>query len=74
MKNDRRTKEDLIKRRDEINAQLNRAESDLRIELERDPEEQAIQVEQNDVAIAIENNLRNELSEIEEKLTELEDE
>ena len=74
MKNDRRTKEDLTKRRDEINAQLNRTESDLRIELEQDPEEQAIQVEQNDVAIAMENNLRNELSEIEEKLAVMEEE
>jgi RNA polymerase-binding transcription factor DksA len=73
MKNAQHTKEELIKRRDEINNQLNRTESDLRIELERDPEEQAIQVEHDEVAIAMENNLRTELNEIEEKLAQIED-
>jgi RNA polymerase-binding transcription factor DksA len=74
MENDQRTKEGLIKRRDEINNQLTRTHDDLRIELDRDPEEQAIQIEQDEVAIAMENNLRNELRQIEEKLDEMEDE
>lgn len=71
MKNNR-TKEDLIKRRDEINAQLNKTNEDLEIELDRNMEDQAIQVEQDEVAMTMETNLRKELDEIEFDLAEME--
>lgn len=71
MKSDQRTREQLIKRRDEINAQLTRTEKDLRIELDRDPEEQALQIEQDEVSITMESNLRKELAQIEDRLEEM---
>jgi len=40
-------------------------------ELDRDPEEQAIEVEQEDVPITMEDNLRAELEQIEERLQRL---
>lgn len=70
----KQSKEQLTKRRDEINEQLNRVNDDLRIELDRDEEEQAIQVEQDQVAISMESNLRRELAAIEEQLLDLESE
>jgi hypothetical protein len=45
-----------------------------RIELDRDPEEQAIQVEREDVSISMEDNLRRELANIEDRLAELDEE
>lgn len=68
---DERTKEQLEKRQDEINGQLERLNGDLQLELDRDPEEQAIQIEQDEVAVSMEQNLRRELAEIEERLAEL---
>lgn len=68
MERDRSTKEQLITRRDEINRQLDRTTRDLRMELDRDPEEQALQIEQDEVSITMENNLRKELADIEERL------
>lgn len=68
------TKEHLLKRRDEINTQLNRVNEDLRMELDRDPEEQAIQLEQDEVAVTMEDHLQAELSDIEEKLLTFEEE
>lgn len=65
-----RTKEQLEKRRDEILKELSEVNEDLRIELDSDQEEQAIEVENQEVPIAYEKNLRKELAEIE---TELED-
>jgi RNA polymerase-binding transcription factor DksA len=67
------TKEQLEKRRDEILAQLDRAGDNLRegFELDTDPEEQAIQVEQDQVPIGIEANLRKELAVIEDKLLDI---
>src|SRR5215213_10691943 len=56
------TREQLERRRDEIHAQLSRVNEVLQIELDRDPEEQAIQLEQDEVSIALENNLRKELA------------
>ena len=58
----------LERRRDEILKQLNDVNDDLQVELDRDPEEQAIQVEQDQVSISMEDNLRRELAEIEDKL------
>jgi hypothetical protein len=66
------SKENLIRRRDEILDQLNKVDGDLRIELDRDPEEQAIQLEQDQVAVTMESQLRRELEEIEDKLLEAE--
>jgi hypothetical protein len=61
-------KKQLEKRRAEILEQLDRLQDDLRLELDPDPEEQAIQVEQNEVYVSMEESLRRELSTIEEKL------
>jgi hypothetical protein len=63
-------KTQLVRRRDEILAQLERVNNDERIELDRDPEEQAIQIEQEEVSVSMEDNLRRELAEIEERLAE----
>ena len=68
------TKEQLEKRRDEINRQLNRVNQDLQMELDRDPEEQAIEVEHNEVSTSMESNLRKELNDIENKLLDFENE
>jgi RNA polymerase-binding transcription factor DksA len=67
------TKEQLLARRDEILTQLNRAGDNLRegFELDPDPEEQAIQLEQDEVLIGIEANLQKELAVIEDKLLDL---
>ncbi len=74
MKEIRRTRAQLEKRRDEINAQLKRVENNERIELERDLEDQATQVEQQDVSTTMEANLQKELTEIEDKLLDFENE
>lgn len=62
----------LMRRRDEIMAELRGVNTDLRKELDTDPEEQAIQIEQDEVATTMEAQLRRELNEIEEKLIDLE--
>ena len=68
MKDKKTARQQLLERRDEILKQLGRVNSDLRIELDRDPEEQAIQLEQDEVSITMEGSLRAELSAIEERL------
>ena len=68
MAESRPSREQLIRRRDEINEQLARVNREQRIELDRDPEEQAIQLEQDQVAISMEENLRRELAMIEDQL------
>jgi RNA polymerase-binding transcription factor DksA len=72
MKNEK-TKEELIKRQEEIYSQLEKTNEDLGIELDRNMEDQAIQIEQEEVAITMESNLRKELAEIEEKLAEFDE-
>lgn len=62
------SREQLIRRRDEINDQLERVNREQRIELDRSPEEQAIQLEQDQVAVSMEENLRRELAMIEDQL------
>ena len=62
--------ESLRRRRAEILAELERVNSDQRLELDSDGEEQAIQIEQDEVAVSMEQNLRKELAEIEAKLTD----
>ncbi len=70
MKEKQTGKAQLEKRRDEINTQLNRVNKDLQFELERNPEDQAIQLEQDEVSTTMEINLRRELEEIEDKLSD----
>lgn len=65
--------EQLEKRRDEINAQLDGASKGQQIELDRDTEEQAIQIEQHEVSVAFVENLRRELAEIEDRLLAFEE-
>ena len=60
----------LERRRDEILAELGRVNNAERIELDRDTEEQAIQLEQEDVPISMERSLRAELDTIEEQLAD----
>jgi RNA polymerase-binding transcription factor DksA len=73
MKEIKQTKAQMEKRRDEINRQLNRVNEDLQMELDRDMEEQATQVEQEEVSSAMEANLRTELNDIEEKLAAMDE-
>jgi len=51
--------------------ELSGVNTNLRLELDNDPEEQAIQIEQNEVAATMEAQLRRELNDIEEKLIDL---
>ena len=74
MKEPKVSREHLERRRDEILKQINRVNQDERIELDRDPEEQAIQLEQDEVSSTMEANLRKELIQIEDKLLDYEDE
>jgi hypothetical protein len=67
------SREALEKRREEIIAQLRETNRDVQMELDRDPEEQAIQVEHHDVSASFVENLRRELADVEEKLAELDD-
>ena len=73
MKEIKQTKAQMEKRRDEINRQLNRVNEDLQMKLDRDMEEQATQVEQEEVSSAMEANLRTELNDIEEKLAAMDE-
>lgn len=68
-----RTKEQLLKRKEEIENQLNKVNQKERLELDNDLEEQAIQTEQEEVAVAMEENLRKELNQIEDQLLDFED-
>lgn len=69
----KQTREQLEKRRAEINAQLNEVNADERIELDNDMEEQAIQMEQHEVSVTMEENLRKELADIEDKLAAMDE-
>ena len=62
--------ESLRQRRTEILEELERVNDDQRIELDPDGEEQAIQIEQDEVAVSMEQNLRKELAEIDAKLAD----
>lgn len=68
------TKEQLLKRKEEIENQLNGVNDDERIELDNDLKQQAIQMEQHEVAVTMEENLQKELISIEEKLAEMDEE
>jgi hypothetical protein len=64
----KQTKEQLLKRRDEINAQFDKVNKSQCLELDNDPEEQSIQTQQEQVAVSMEENLRKELAVIEDQL------
>lgn len=66
--NNQPSKENLLKRRDEINDQLNRVNEREKITLDNDMEDQAIQTEQHEVSVTMEKNLQAELADIEDKL------
>ncbi len=68
MKEIKQPKTQLEKRRDEINKQLNGVNKDLQFELERNPEDQAIQLEQDEVLTTMEVNLQKELNDVEDEL------
>ena len=68
MKEVKQTREQLEKRRGEIEKQLNLVNQNERIKLDNDIEEQAIEMEQHEVAVTMEENLRKELYAIEDKL------
>ena len=65
------SRERLEKRREELLAQLGEESQDVQIELDRDPEEQAIQVQHHEVSITMIDNLRRELADVEDKLADL---
>lgn len=67
------TREQLEQRRDEVIAQLEKVNKAERIELDSDMEEQAIQVEQEEVATSMEAGLRRELTAIEEILAQMDE-
>ncbi len=67
----KQTKKQLLERRNEIIDQLERANRNLHMELDRDIEEQAIEIEQEEVAISMEHNLRAELNVLDDKLLDL---
>jgi RNA polymerase-binding transcription factor DksA len=71
MKDTNISKEHLERRRDEINAQLGDVSKHERIELDPDMEEQAIQMEQHEVSVAVVDNLRRKLADIEDRLSQI---
>lgn len=66
------SKEQLLRRRDEIRQQLALHDPEIHVELDRDPEEQAIQLERHEVAVGLVENLHRELVEVEDKLLDFE--
>lgn len=69
----KQSREQLEKRRDEILAELNEVNKDERIYLDNDMEEQAIQMEQHEVYVQMEENLHKELVAIEDKLAQMDE-
>ena len=65
MHNKKITKEHLIQRRGEILAQLGRLDDDIHNELDHHPDEQSIQLEQQEVKLSMVEGLNKELKEIE---------
>ncbi len=68
MKEIKQTRKQLETRRDEINKQPDKVNINLQFELERNPEDQAIQLEKDKVSTMMEANLQKELTDIEDKL------
>ncbi len=74
MSDTKQTREQLEKRLNEIRKQLGEVAEDEKIELDHDMEEQAIEMEQHEVAVTMEANLRKELVQIEDKLLVMDEE
>ena len=64
------TKEHLTLRREEILRQIGKLETPIHEELDRNTDEQAIQLEQTDVTLSMVEGLNRELRQIEEMLLE----
>ena len=64
------TREHLLKRREEILRQLGGLETPIHEELDRNTDEQAIQLEQQDVTLSMVEGLNKELRQIEETLAD----
>lgn len=73
MHNKKITKEHLIQRRGEILAQLGRLDDEIHNELDHHPDEQSIQLEQQEVTLSMVDGLNKELKEIEIMLLEEEE-
>lgn len=73
MHNKKITKEHLIQRRGEILAQIGRLDDDIHNELDHHPDEQSIQLEQQEVTLSMVDGLNKELKEIEIMLLEEEE-
>ena len=73
MKEIEQSRAQLEKRRDEINKQLNKVNNTEEINLSRDMEQQAIQMEQHEVSVTMEENLQKELTYVEEKLAAMDE-
>ncbi len=71
MTENKQTREKLEKRLNEIKVQLNETYEEERIHLDNDMEQQAIQMEQHEVSVTMEENLRKEMIQIEDKLLEM---
>jgi hypothetical protein len=69
--NERDSREALERRRQELIDQLEKVDRGLQMELDRDIEEQAIEIEHEEVGISMERNLRRELAEIEDRLFQM---
>lgn len=67
------TREHLVKRREEILGQLNGLEAPIHEELDRNSDEQSIQLEQQDVTLSMVSGLNRELRQIEEMLLEMDE-
>ena len=74
MKAVEQTREQMETRRDEIKARLNKVNEKEELDLVRNMEDQAIQTEQHEVSVTMEENLQKELAAIEEKLAMMDDE
>ena len=64
------TRDHLLERREEILKQLGGLENPIHEELDRNTDEQAIQLEQQDVTLSMVDGLNRELRQIEETLAE----
>ena len=71
MTENKQTREKLEKRLAEIKVQLNETYEEERIHLDNDMEQQAIQMEQHEVSVTMEENLRKEMIQIEDKLLDM---
>ena len=67
------SREQLEKRLEEVKKQLGETGKAERIELDNDMEEQAIEMEQHEVSVTMEQNLRKEMTMIEDALAQMDE-